>query len=87
MIFKENEKTELKRELNDSFEKEVCAFLNTLGRQILIVIEDDGEVCGIENADKIALIITDKIKNNILPSAKGLFTVEIKTRSIKILLA
>lgn len=83
MIFKENEKTELKRELNDSFEKEVCAFLNTLGGQILIGIEDDGEVCGIKNADKKALVITDKIKNNISPSAMGLFTVEIKNSGDK----
>lgn len=83
MIFKENEKTELKRELNDSFEKEVCAFLNTLGGQILIGIEDDGEVCGIKNADKTALVITDKIKNNISPSAMGLFTVEIKNSGDK----
>lgn len=31
MLFHEDEKTELKRILNDAFEKEVDAFLNTLG--------------------------------------------------------
>lgn len=40
MIFHENEKTELKKILNDSLEKEVDAFLNTLGGQIIIGAED-----------------------------------------------
>lgn len=78
MTFQETEKTELKRVVNDSFEKEVNAFLNTLGGRILIGIEDNGEIFGVNAADKTALIITDKIKNNIFPSAIGLFTVEIK---------
>lgn len=78
MIFHENEKTELKKILNDSLEKEVDAFLNTLGGQIIIGAEDNGNLCGIDEADKTALAIADRIKNNILPSAMGLFTVEIK---------
>ena len=78
MLFHEDEKTELKRILNDAFEKEVDAFLNTLGGQILIGIEDNGAVCGVENADQVALSIADRIRNNILPSAMGLFTVEIR---------
>ena len=78
MLFREDEKTELKRILNDAFEKEVDAFLNTLGGQILIGIEDNGTVCGVENADQVALSIADRIRNNILPSAMGLFTVEIR---------
>lgn len=78
MIFHENEKTELKKILNESLEKEVDAFLNTLGGQIIIGAEDNGNLCGIDGADKAALAIADRIKNNILPSAMGLFTVEIK---------
>lgn len=78
MIFHENEKTELKKILNDSLEKEVDAFLNTLGGQIIIGAEDNGNLCGIDDADKTALAIADRIKNNMLPSAMGLFTVEIK---------
>lgn len=72
MIFNENEKTELKKILNDSLEKEVDAFLNTLGGQIIIGAEDNRNLCGIDDVDKIALAIADRIKNNILPSAMGL---------------
>ena len=83
MLFHEDEKTELKRILNDAFEKEVDAFLNTLGGQILIGIEDNGAVCGVENADQVALSIADRIRNNILPSAMGLFTVEIRQEEMR----
>ena len=83
MLFHEDEKTELKRILNDAFEKEVEAFLNTLGGQILIGIEDNGTVCGVENADQVALSIADRIRNNILPSAMGLFTVEIRQEEMR----
>lgn len=83
MLFHEDEKTELKRILNDVFEKEVDAFLNTLGGQILIGIEDNGTVCGVENADQVALSIADRIRNNILPSAMGLFTVEIRQEEMR----
>ena len=83
MLFHEDEKTELKRILNDAFEKEVDAFLNTLGGQILIGIEDNGTVCGVENADQVALSIADRIRNNILPSAMGLFTVEIRQEEMR----
>lgn len=83
MLFHEDEKTELKRILNDAFEKEVDAFLNTLGGQILIGIEDNGTVCGVENADQVALSIADRIRNNILPSAMGLFTVEIRQEKMR----
>lgn len=83
MSFQENEKTELKRILNDSFEKEVDAFLNALGGQIIIGVEDNGNICGVVDADKTALAIADRIRNNILPSAMGLFTVEIKNDESK----
>lgn len=83
MLFHEDEKTEFKRILNDAFEKEVDAFLNTLGGQILIGIEDNGTVCGVENADQVALSIADRIRNNILPSAMGLFTVEIRQEEMR----
>lgn len=59
------------------------AFLNTLGGQILIGIEDNGTVCGVENADQVALSIADRIRNNILPSAMGLFTVEIRQEEMR----
>ena len=74
----ENISVEYKRELTDGFEKEVVAFLNTLGGEIFIGVEDNGNIIGVENADKLALIVIDRIKNNILPSAMGIFNVDVK---------
>jgi len=72
----ENDKTEFKSELNDKFEKSVVSFLNSkTGGDIYIGITDDGSVLGLDNSDKIQLAITDRIKNNILPSSLGLFDV------------
>ena len=39
MIFKETEKVELKAVINDDFEKEIVAFLNTNGGVIYIGVD------------------------------------------------
>lgn len=79
----ENISVEYKRELTDGFEKEVVAFLNTLGGEIFIGVDDNGNIIGIENSDKLALTVIDRIKNNILPSSMGIFNVDIKQSSGK----
>ena len=79
----ENISVEYKRELTDGLEKEVVAFLNTLGGEIFIGVEDNGNIIGVENSDKLALTVIDRIKNNILPSSMGIFNVDIKQSSGK----
>ncbi|WGK70385.1 putative DNA binding domain-containing protein [Candidatus Haliotispira prima] len=72
----EDEGTEFKRELTDTFEKEVVAFLNSAkGGHIYIGVENDGTVIGVNDPDKLPLAITDRIKNNILPTTLGFFDV------------
>jgi len=83
MQFYESNNLELKRELTDGFEKEVVAFLNTIGGQLVIGVDDDGQVIGLDNADKVSLAAADRIKNNILPSAMGLFNIESKVEEDK----
>lgn len=78
MEFRESNNLELKRELTDGFEKEVVAFLNTVGGQVIIGVDDSGSITGLDNVDKILLAVADRIKNNILPSAMGLFNIEHK---------
>ena len=73
----ENAYTEYKRELADGLEKEVVAFLNTLGGEILIGVEDNGEVVGVDDPDDISLKVADRLKNNISPSVIGLFQIDI----------
>ena len=74
---------EYKRELTEGLEKEVVAFLNTLGGSIYIGLDDDGTVIGLQNPDKISLTIIDRVKTNIQPSPLGLFNVEVKQDSGK----
>lgn len=84
--FVEDDKTELKSVLNEKLEKEVVSFLNSKsGGDIYIGVADDGTVLGVDNADKIQLAISDRIKNNILPTCLGLFdiyTEEVETKTV-----
>ena len=74
---------EYKRELSEDFEKEVVAFLNSLGGELFIGVNDDGTINGVQNPDRLSLAIIDRIKNNILPVILGLFNVEVKQDSGK----
>jgi len=84
--FVEDDKTELKSVLNEKLEKEVVSFLNSKsGGDIYIGVADDGTVLGVDNANKIQLVISDRIKNNILPTCLGLFdiyTEEVETKTV-----
>ena len=57
-------------------EKEVIAFLNyNEGGLLYIGIDKDGKTVGVIDLDGDMLKIKDRIKNNISPSAMGLFDV------------
>lgn len=76
----ETERIEFKREYSKELEleKEVVAFLNYReGGFIYIGIDKKGKVLGVEDVDETVLKIKDRIKNNILPSAMGLFDVAV----------
>ena len=58
---KETNRVEYKRQLTDSLEKEVIAFLNYPEGGILYLgIAENGEVVGLNNADAIQLKIKDR---------------------------
>jgi predicted HTH transcriptional regulator len=79
----ESNRIEYKRELNDAsekFEKAVVSFLNSQeGGLLYIGIDDDGSVYGVKDIDVTQRTAIDKIKNNILPTALGLFDVVAET--------
>ena len=62
----ENGKIEFKRELADSIEKDVVSFLNTLGGEIYIGIDNDGTVVGVEDPDAVQLALNDRNLNSAL---------------------
>ena len=72
---KENHLVEYKRELSETFERSVIAFLNSTGGHIYIGINDDGSVYGVKDMDHVQRQIADRILNNIKPNAIGLFEV------------
>jgi len=88
----ETNRIEYKRELSDGLEKEVIAFLNYReGGIIHIGIDKDGNTYGLADADGDQLKIKDRLKNNIRPSALGLFDIVSEERDgkniLKIILA
>ena len=68
MIFQETESVELKRVLNDGFEKALVAFLNTMNGIIYVGVEDDGTVIGVPNLDETLQKIADIVTMQILPN-------------------
>lgn len=79
----ESEQIEFKRELNDKFEIDVVAFLNSKGGHIYLGISDDGTTYGIENIDEIQLEIKDRLKDKISPSPIGFFEILIEEKDDK----
>jgi predicted HTH transcriptional regulator len=88
MSHSETDSIEYKAKLPDEkdkerFEKSVVAFLNTDGGMIVIGADDKGNIIGLSDVDKTARQAADRIKNNILPAAIGLFSVAIKRNGDK----
>ena len=69
MKYRESSKLELKREINVSFKKEIIAFANSEGGEILIGIDDEGTVCGVDNPipemERSSNIIRDGIRPDL----------------------
>ncbi|MDE6407968.1 MAG: putative DNA binding domain-containing protein, partial [Anaeroplasmataceae bacterium] len=86
MIFQETESIELKRNLNETFEKEVVAFLNTHNGVIYIGVEDDGMVVGVNKLDEVMKNIADIISNGILPNPQELIEVSAKYEAGKMII-
>ena len=57
----EKQDIEFKQSWRDEYLKWICAFSNTNGGTLYIGVQDDGEVCGIEDAHKLSEDIPNKI--------------------------
>jgi len=70
MVLKgENESLEFKRKANfpEKIVKEIVAFANTNGGNLLIGVDDNGEVTGIKNKEEDLYILNQAIKNYCIP--------------------
>jgi len=61
----ETKNLEFKERFSDEVLKTLCAFANTEGGQVIIGVQDDGKVKGIEIDDKEFQQITEKIITNL----------------------
>lgn len=69
----ENKTTELKRGYVESIKNTVIAFANCDGGTIIIGVNDDGTVCGVEDVDDTMLRVTNVIRDAVRPDVT-LFT-------------
>ena len=61
----ESQSIEYKKTWRDEYLKWICAFANTEGGKLYIGIDDNGNVCGIEDAHKLSEDIPNKIRNSM----------------------
>lgn len=80
MNYRENEQTELKRELTENIKKEVIAFANTHGGSIYIGIDDNGAIVGLNDLDKTMLDLGNMLRDSIHPDV--MMFIEINTDRI-----
>lgn len=67
MIMKETRCLEFKATITNTFLKTVSAYSNFGDGEVLFGVNDDGSICGIENAEQVCLEIENKINDSISP--------------------
>ena len=76
MKYTENSLLELKERINADFKKEIVAFANTDGGEILVGIAKDGSVSGVGDAEKEMERISNMIRDGIKPDLTPYTTVD-----------
>ena len=76
MIFTESSRLELKEMVNSDFKKEIVAFANTDGGEIYVGVDRDGEIVGVEHAEKEMERISSMIHDGIHPDLVPFTSVE-----------
>jgi ATP-dependent DNA helicase RecG len=81
----ETSRLEIKREFTEEIKKELVAFANTDGGELIIGLADDGSVIGIENPDQVSAQVTNMLRDAISPDISLNSRVEIKFQDDKAL--
>lgn len=77
-MFREDYYTEFKRIVKDDLKKEVIAFANSDGGTIIIGVDDDGSIVGVDNTDEELLKITNMVRDSIKPDITMYLSYDIK---------
>ena len=75
-MYEESSYLELKEIVNADFKKEVIAFANTDGGEILVGVRKDGEVVGVANAEAEMERISNMIRDGIRPDLTPYTSIE-----------
>lgn len=67
MTFTESEIVELKSQVVGDICKEIIAFANSKGGTLYIGVEDNGNVIGVDDADKVTLQLSNMVRDSIKP--------------------
>ena len=79
MFFSESETMELKSIYVDDIKKEILAFANTHGGSVIVGVEDDGSVCGVEDPDHLIQQISNAVRDAIKPDVTMFLHYETQT--------
>lgn len=79
MTFTESEIVELKSEVVGDICKEVIAFANTKGGTLYIGVENDGNVVGVNNPDRVTLQMNNMVRDSIKPDVTMFVRYETQT--------
>ena len=77
-MFAESEDVELKKMWSPRALKTVSAFANGSGGTIVVGVDDDGTLVGVDNPDNVCTSITSSISDNIRPNPIGMVSLEIE---------
>ena len=74
----ESETLEFKAAYTETICKEIVSFLNANGGDIVLGVDNDGNIVGISKLDEISRKISDVITNQIEPNPQELVSSEIR---------
>lgn len=74
----ESETVELKSRFTDSICKEIVAFLNTNGGDVIIGVDDSGKVVGLKDPDETSKKVSDVLSDQIEPNPQSSVTTEVR---------
>ena len=61
----ESQNIEFKQSWRDEYLRWICAFANTDGGTLYIGVDDNGNICGIDDSHKLTEDIPNKIRNTM----------------------
>ena len=79
----ESNRLEFKRTYTEDIKKEIVAFANSDGGELIIGIEDDGSIIGVDKPDEVSARVTNMLRDAISPDIMLITNVSITSQQDK----